>query len=173
MRRLLPKATIQPVLNQGARKEDIAASIFKAVVDQTITGLAQGRRITGKVLFLGGPLYYFKGLQREFVRSLGLSHENAVFPDMGRYAVALGSALFAEKTGQPMTYEELVGRARGRGQRKPRGALPRAALRERGRLRGVFEPPREGVGSAAPTSTPTRGTPTSASTAAARRPSSC
>ena len=104
------KSDIQPLLNQGARKEDIAASIFKAVVDQTITGLAQGRRITGKVLFLGGPLYYFKGLQREFVRSLGLSHENAVFPDMGRYAVALGSALFAEKTGQPMTYEELVGR---------------------------------------------------------------
>ena len=62
------------------------------------------------MLFLGGPLYYFKGLQREFVRSLGLSHENAVFPDMGRYAVALGSALFAEKAGQPMTYEELVGR---------------------------------------------------------------
>lgn len=92
------KSDIQPLLNQGARKEDIAASIFKAVVDQTITGLAQGRRITGKVLFLGGPLYYFKGLQREFVRSLGLSHENAVFPDMGRYAVALGSALFAEKT---------------------------------------------------------------------------
>ena len=104
------KSDIQPLLNQGARKEDIAASIFKAVVDQTITGLAQGRRITGKVLFLGGQLYYFKGLQREFVRSLGLSHENAVFPDMGRYAVALGSALFAEKTGQPMTYEELVGR---------------------------------------------------------------
>lgn len=65
------KSDIQPLLNQGARKEDIAASIFKAVVDQTITGLAQGRRITGKVLFLGGPLYFFKALQREFVRSLG------------------------------------------------------------------------------------------------------
>lgn len=104
------KSDIQPLLNQGARKEDIAASIFKAVVDQTITGLAQGRRITGKVLFLGGPLYYYKGLQREFVRSLGLSPENAVFPDMGRYAVALGSALFAEKTGEPMAYGELVGR---------------------------------------------------------------
>ena len=78
------KSDIQPLLNQGARKEDIAASIFKAVVDQTITGLAQGRRITGKVLFVGGPLYFFKALQREFVRSLGLSPENAVFPDMGR-----------------------------------------------------------------------------------------
>ncbi|CUP93339.1 acyl-CoA dehydratase activase [Anaerotruncus colihominis] len=102
------KSDIQPLLNQGARKEDIAASIFKAVVDQTITGLAQGRRITGKVLFLGGPLYFFKALQREFVRSLGLSPENAVFPDMGRYAVALGSALYAEKAADPLTYDELV-----------------------------------------------------------------
>lgn len=101
------KSDIQPLLNQGARKEDIAASIFKAVVDQTITGLAQGRKITGKVLFLGGPLYFFKGLQREFVRSLKLSSENAVFPEMGRYAVALGAALYAQKTGKLMTFEEL------------------------------------------------------------------
>ena len=104
------KSDIQPLLNQGASKEDIAASIFKAVVDQTITGLAQGRRITGKVLFLGGPLYFFKALQREFVRSLGLSRENAVFPDMGRYAVALGSALYAVKAGSPVTYDELLRR---------------------------------------------------------------
>ncbi|WP_368184184.1 acyl-CoA dehydratase activase, partial [Anaerotruncus rubiinfantis] len=102
------KSDIQPLLNQGARKEDIAASIFKAVVDQTITGLAQGRRITGKVLFLGGPLYFFKGLRREFVRSLHLSPENAVFPEMGRFAVALGTALYAEKTSQPIDYETLV-----------------------------------------------------------------
>ncbi len=104
------KSDIQPLLNQGARKEDIAASIFKAVVDQTITGLAQGRRITGKVLFLGGPLYFFKALQREFVRSLRLSPENAIFPSMGRYAVALGSALYAEKTGDPFTYGQLLER---------------------------------------------------------------
>lgn len=102
------KSDIQPLLNQGARHEDIAASIFKAVVDQTITGLAQGRKIAGKVLFLGGPLHYFKALQREFVRSLGLSRENAVFPDMGRYAVAMGSALYAGKVGAPITYDEFV-----------------------------------------------------------------
>ena len=65
----------------------------RAVVDQTITGLAQGRRIEGKVLFLGGPLYFFKALQREFVRALGLSSEDAVFPDMGRYAAALKWAI--------------------------------------------------------------------------------
>ncbi len=102
------KSDIQPLLNQGARHEDIAASIFKAVVDQTITGLAQGRRITGKVLFLGGPLFFFRALQREFVRSLHLSEENAVFPDMGRYAVAMGTALFAETSGREMDYQELV-----------------------------------------------------------------
>lgn len=104
------KSDIQPLLNQGARKEDIAASIFRAVVDQTITGLAQGRKITGKVLFLGGPLYFFKGLQREFVRTLGLAPQNAVFPALGRYAVALGSAYFAQETAQPVTYEDLISR---------------------------------------------------------------
>lgn len=104
------KSDIQPLLNQGARKEDIAASIFRAVVDQTITGLAQGRRIEGKVLFLGGPLYFFKGLQREFVRALGLSPRDAVFPEMGRYAVALGSAYYAQETGTPLTYDNMVER---------------------------------------------------------------
>ncbi len=101
------KSDIQPLLNQGTRKEDIAASIFKAVVDQTITGLAQGRKITGNVLFLGGPLYYFKALRREFVRALSLSPENAVFPEMGRYAVALGAAFYARETGNIMTYQQL------------------------------------------------------------------
>lgn len=104
------KSDIQPLLNQGARKEDIAASIFKAVVDQTITGLAQGRRITGRVLFLGGPLYFFKGLQREFVRSLKLAPQNAVFPELGRYAVALGSAYHARKAGSPIRFQDLMER---------------------------------------------------------------
>lgn len=69
------KTDIQPLLNQGARKADIAASIFQAVVDQTITGLAQGRKIQGKVLFLGGPLHFFTGLQERFVETLKLSEE--------------------------------------------------------------------------------------------------
>ena len=56
------KSDIQPLLNQGAKKEDISASIFQAVVDQTVSGLAQGRRIKGNVLFLGGPPHLFKGL---------------------------------------------------------------------------------------------------------------
>ena len=64
------KSDIQPLLNQGARREDVAASIFQAVVDQTVSGLAQGRSIEGKVLFLGGPLFFLKGLRKAFVNTL-------------------------------------------------------------------------------------------------------
>lgn len=101
------KTDIQPLLNQGARKEDIAASIFQAVVNQTIAGLARGRKITGKVLFLGGPLYYCKGLQERFRETLALSDENAVFPEDGRFAVALGASLYAEKNATPITLNAL------------------------------------------------------------------
>ena len=101
------KTDVQPLLNQGARKEDIAASIFQAVVDQTIAGLAQGREIKGKVLFLGGPLYYYKGLQQRFVETLKLGSGNAVFPDYGRFAVAMGAALFAGGVQKEFTFEEL------------------------------------------------------------------
>ena len=101
------KTDIQPLLNQGARKEDIAASIFQAVVNQTIAGLARGRKITGKVLFLGGPLYYCKGLQQRFQETLKLSDENAVFPESGRFAVALGASLYAEKNRTVLTFSAL------------------------------------------------------------------
>ena len=94
------KTDIQPLLNQGARKEDVAASIYQAVVNQTIAGLAQGRRIRGKVLFLGGPLYYCQGLRQRFKETLGLSEEEAVFPEYGRYAVAMGAAIYAQKAGK-------------------------------------------------------------------------
>jgi len=97
------KTDIQPLLNQGANKEDVAASIYQAVVNQTIAGLAQGRRIRGKVLFLGGPLYYCKGLRQRFQETLGLSDEEAIFPEYGRFAVAYGASLYAEKTGQETT----------------------------------------------------------------------
>ncbi len=91
------KTDIQPLLNQGARKEDVAASIYQAVVNQTIAGLAQGRKIKGKVLFLGGPLYYCRGLGKRFKETLGLDDEHAIFPEYGRFAVALGASLYAEK----------------------------------------------------------------------------
>ena len=93
------KSDIQPLLNQGARREDIAASIFQAVVDQTITGLAQGREIKGKVLFLGGPLSFLPELQKRFTKTLRLDEENAMFPALAPYFVALGAAFYAENAG--------------------------------------------------------------------------
>ena len=101
------KTDIQPLLNQGARHEDVAASIYQAVVNQTIAGLAQGRKITGKVLFLGGPLYYCKGLRRRFQETLKLSDDQAVFPEYGRFAVAMGAALYGARAGEGSTMEQL------------------------------------------------------------------
>ncbi len=95
------KSDVQPLLNQGARREDIAASIFQAVVDQTVAGLAQGRRIKGKVLFLGGPLYFIRGLRRAFQTTLGLDDEHAVFPENAPCFMAIGAAL-ASCAEQPM-----------------------------------------------------------------------
>ncbi|MBR4204900.1 MAG: 2-hydroxyacyl-CoA dehydratase [Clostridia bacterium] len=89
------KSDVQPLLNQGASKEDIAASIYQAVVNQTIAGLAQGRKIGGRVMFLGGPLYFCRGLRECFTETLKLDEEHAVFPEWGRNAVSLGAALYA------------------------------------------------------------------------------
>ena len=101
------KTDIQPLLNQGASKEDISASIFQAVVNQTITGLIQGRKIEGKVMFLGGPLYYCKGLRKRFYKTLGLTEETAVFPEYALYSVAMGAAMYAEKS-QTVSLDELI-----------------------------------------------------------------
>ncbi len=100
------KTDIQPLLNQGAKKEDIAASIFQAVVNQTITGLVQGRKIEGKVMFLGGPLYYCQGLRKRFYETLNLTEETAVFPDYALFSVAMGAAMYAEKSA-PLTIDSL------------------------------------------------------------------
>ena len=91
------KSDVQPLLNQGASKEDIAASVYQAVVNQTVAGLAQGRRIEGRVMFLGGPLSFCRGLRERFVETLGLTEENAVFPDYARNAVSLGAALYSRR----------------------------------------------------------------------------
>ncbi len=106
------KTDIQPLLNQGARKEDIAASIYQAVVNQTIAGLAQGRRIRGKVLFLGGPLYYCTGLRQRFQETLGLDDEHAIFPEYARFCVALGAAMYARESGAYANANELIRRIR-------------------------------------------------------------
>jgi len=102
------KTDVQPLLNQGAKKADIAASIYQAVVEQTITGLAQGRPIKGTVIFLGGPLYFLKGLQERFVEVLKLTKEEAIFPELAPYFVALGSAYFADTTERIYDYDEVV-----------------------------------------------------------------
>ncbi|MBO6262925.1 MAG: 2-hydroxyacyl-CoA dehydratase [Clostridia bacterium] len=106
------KTDIQPLLNQGARKEDVAASIYKAVVNQTIAGLARGKKIQGKVLFLGGPLFYLKGLQKSFKETLALSDENAVFPPYARFSVAIGASYYAEKTGEKFSLSDLCDRVK-------------------------------------------------------------
>ena len=103
------KSDIQPLLNQGARKEDISASIFQAVVDQTVSGLAQGRRIKGKVLFLGGPLYFIKGLRKAFKDTLHLDDGHAVFPENAPSFMAIGAALYSENV-DPMPIEEAISR---------------------------------------------------------------
>ena len=90
------KSDIQPLLNDGARQEDIAASIFQAVVNQTISGLAQGRPIKGNVAFLGGPLYFLSELRERFNETLELA-ENTVCPDDANYYVAIGAALMSIK----------------------------------------------------------------------------
>ncbi len=101
------KSDIQPLLNQGAKREDIAASIFQAVVDQTVSGLAQGRTVEGKVLFLGGPLSFQKGLRKAFVNTLKLSEENAVFPENAPCFMAFGCALYAKDNSEPMKIDEI------------------------------------------------------------------
>lgn len=89
------KSDIQPLINQGIDKSDLCASIFQAVVEQTITSLAQGRKIEGNVLFLGGPLYFLSGLRARFKETLKLDDEQVKCPDNAVNFVALGTALCA------------------------------------------------------------------------------
>ncbi len=91
------KTDIQPLINEGASHEDLAVSIFQAVVNQTVSGLACGRVIRGNVAFLGGPLSFLSELRKRFIVTLGLSDENVIFPEDSQYYVAIGAALMAEK----------------------------------------------------------------------------
>ncbi len=87
------KTDIQPLLNQGAAKEDIAASVFQAVVNQTISGLACGKSIKGKIAFLGGPLYFLSELRKRFKDTLKLKEEEVIFPENAQFYVAIGAAI--------------------------------------------------------------------------------
>ncbi len=91
------KTDIQPLINEGAAKEDLAASIFQAVVNQTISGLACGKPIRGHVAFLGGPLHFLSELKEAFVRTLKLDDEHTIAPNHSHLFAAIGSALNSKK----------------------------------------------------------------------------
>lgn len=91
------KSDIQPLINDGATKEDLSASIFQAVVNQTISGLACGKPIRGRVAFLGGPLHFLSELKVAFIRTLKLDDEHIVNTDKSHLFAAMGSALNASK----------------------------------------------------------------------------
>ncbi|MDY3927839.1 MAG: acyl-CoA dehydratase activase-related protein [Clostridia bacterium] len=100
------KSDVQPLLNEGISKEDVAASIFQAVVTQTISGLAQGRPIRGKVVFLGGPLYFLSQLREQFKISLKDKASGFDIPDDAQLFIAKGASLFAD--GEITTADELI-----------------------------------------------------------------
>ena len=91
------KTDIQPLINEGATREDLAASIFQAVVNQTISGLACGKPIRGHVTFLGGPLHFLSGLRNAFIRTLNLDKDHAIMPENSHLFAAMGSALNYKK----------------------------------------------------------------------------
>ena len=89
------KTDIQPLINDGATKEDLAVSIFQAVVNQTISGLACGKPIRGHIAFLGGPLHFLSELRQAFIRTLELDEEHSIMPDNSHLFAAIGSAMNA------------------------------------------------------------------------------
>lgn len=101
------KTDIQPLLNEGARKADIALSVFQAVVNQTIAGLANGRPIRGNVAFLGGPLTFLPELRKRFMETLKLENEHVLHSQDGHYYVAIGAALESDKN-ESIDIEKLI-----------------------------------------------------------------
>ena len=87
------KTDIQPLINEGATKEDLSASIFQAVVNQTISGLACGKPIRGNVAFLGGPLHFLSELRAAFIRTLNLGTDQIIAPDHSHLFAAIGAAM--------------------------------------------------------------------------------
>ena len=105
-----PRSDIQPLINEGATKEDLSASIFQAVVNQTISGLACGKPIRGHVAFLGGPLHFLSELKTAFIRTLKLDEEHIIDTDNSHLFAAIGSALNA-KEDVTYTMKEMVWQA--------------------------------------------------------------
>ncbi len=124
------KSDIQPLLNEGTPKEDIAISVLQAVVNQTISGLACGKPIRGKIAFLGGPLHFLDQLRGRFIETLDIKEGMYVSPKSGQYAVAVGAAYTCE--GPTMGIDHLQ-----EGLEKWKGG----AKAKTGRLEALFESP--------------------------------
>ena len=103
------KTDIQPLINEGAPIEDLAASIFQAVVNQTISGLACGHPIKGKVAFLGGPLSFLSELRKRFIETLALTEDEIIFPEDSKYFVAIGAAMNSARY-EEMDFDDIIGR---------------------------------------------------------------
>lgn len=126
------KSDVQPLLNQGARKEDVAEGILRAVVGQTVAGLAQGRKITGNVVYLGGPLTFFPRLRAVFDLTLGL---HGTCPENSLYFVAIGATEVG--AGKEMKIRDLIAKFGKTTRFGTYESLP-AALRVRGGIRTVY-----------------------------------
>ncbi|WP_089611641.1 2-hydroxyacyl-CoA dehydratase [Dehalobacterium formicoaceticum] len=122
------KTDVQPLLNEGVAKEDIAVSILQSVVIQTISGLACGRPIKGNVAFLGGPLYFLSELRNRFIETLQLKPEQVIFPDNSQLFVALGAALSSIEE-EPISFQTLIKRLE---------ALEQVSLLETNKLAPLF-----------------------------------
>ena len=107
------KSDIQPLINEGATKEDLSASIFQAVVNQTISGLACGKPIRGNVAFLGGPLHFLSELKAAFIRTLSLAPDEIIAPEHSHLFAAVGSAMnYKEEVCVPV--EDIIKQLQGK-----------------------------------------------------------
>lgn len=106
------KTDVQPLINEGAKPEDIAASILQAVVNQTISGLACGKPIRGNVAFLGGPLFFLSELRQRFIETLNLTKNKVVFPNNPQLFVALGAAILS-RGNEEITFKDLAENIKG------------------------------------------------------------
>ena len=107
------KSDIQPLINEGATREDLAASIFQAVVNQTISGLACGKPIRGNVAFLGGPLHFLPQLRERFIRTLHLSPEQIIAPEHSHLFAAVGAAMNPRENQPSAALNDLIAKLEG------------------------------------------------------------
>lgn len=110
------KTDIQPLINEGAAKEDLAASIFQAVVNQTISGLACGKPIRGNVAFLGGPLHFLSELRGRFIETLNLTEETTIIPEGSHLFAAFGAAVSAKENTVVTDFETIEKNLQGIGE---------------------------------------------------------